>query len=195
MHAVSSGRSAIAAVCALRQAASRVASAGSCSASTAAASNAALTAPALPIASVPTGMPAGICTIEYSESTPDSAFDSIGTPNTGSSVRDAAMPGRCAAPPAPAMMIWNPSALAPLANAYNRSGVRCAETMRASLAMSSAVRVAAAWRMVSQSDWLPMMMATGTVIPIFLSRIQKDRVKYRSPLGVARRDEWTILSW
>ena len=40
------------------------ASAGSFSASTLAASSAALMAPALPIASVPTGTPAGICTIE-----------------------------------------------------------------------------------------------------------------------------------
>ena len=47
-----------------RQASSRLASAVSDSASTAAASSAALIAPGLPMASVPTGMPAGICTIE-----------------------------------------------------------------------------------------------------------------------------------
>jgi hypothetical protein len=63
-HADPSGRSATASVCCLRQAASRTASAASFSASTLAASSAALIAPALPIASVPTGMPAGICTIE-----------------------------------------------------------------------------------------------------------------------------------
>ena len=67
----------------------------------AAASRAALTAPARPIASVPTGIPAGIWTIESSESMPESAFDSTGTPSTGSVVFDAAIPGRCAAPPAP----------------------------------------------------------------------------------------------
>ena len=38
------------------------------SAKTLAASSAALMAPAWPIASVPTGTPGGICTIEYSES-------------------------------------------------------------------------------------------------------------------------------
>jgi hypothetical protein len=62
------------------------------------------------MASVPTGMPAGICTMESSESWPDSAFDSTGTPNTGSGVSAAVMPGRCAAPPAPAMITLKPSA-------------------------------------------------------------------------------------
>src|SRR5690606_16544023 len=52
---------------AARQASKRAASASSESASTAAASSAALTAPARPIASVPTGMPAGICTMERSD--------------------------------------------------------------------------------------------------------------------------------
>ncbi len=89
---------------AARQASSRSARAASPSASTAAASSAALTAPAAPIASVPTGTPAGICTIESRLSWPDSALDSTGTPNTGSVVNAAVMPGRCAAPPAPAMI-------------------------------------------------------------------------------------------
>ena len=48
---------------------------------------------------------------------PDSALDSTGTPNTGSVVIAAVMPGRCAAPPAPAMMTLKPAALAPLAKA------------------------------------------------------------------------------
>ena len=65
---------------------SRFASAGSCNASTLAASRAALMAPALPIASVPTGMPAGICTIDNNESTPRNIADSIGTPSTGSAL-------------------------------------------------------------------------------------------------------------
>ncbi len=65
-------------------------------------------APAGPIASVPTGMPAGIWTIERRESTPRSMLDSTGTPNTGSVVCAAIMPGRCAAPPAPAMITRRP---------------------------------------------------------------------------------------
>src|SRR5437868_4375867 len=41
-------------------------------------------------------------------SKPDSAFDSTGTPSTGRVVIDAAMPGRCAAPPAPARITFSP---------------------------------------------------------------------------------------
>ena len=43
-------------------------------------------APGLPIASVPTGTPPGICTMESSESIPFSAADSMGTPSTGRQV-------------------------------------------------------------------------------------------------------------
>ncbi len=97
-----------------------------------AASNAALIAPGLPIASVPTGIPPGICRIDSSESLPSSAWVFIGTPSTGSGVIEAAMPGRCAAPPAPAMITLKPLSRAPCAKSYRRLGVRWAETMRAS---------------------------------------------------------------
>ena len=40
---------------------------------------------------------------------------STGTPSTGSVVIDATMPGRCAAPPAPAMITFRPRAAAPRA--------------------------------------------------------------------------------
>ena len=63
-----------------------------------------MTAPASPIASVPTGTPAGICTMESRLSWPVSARERTGTPSTGSVVSAAIMPGRCAAPPAPAMI-------------------------------------------------------------------------------------------
>src|SRR5262249_55175552 len=63
-HAPSFGVSATDEVCRARQASSRLASAGSLSAKTLAARSAALMAPAWPMASVPTGMPGGICTIE-----------------------------------------------------------------------------------------------------------------------------------
>ena len=46
---------------------------------------------------------------------PFSALDSIGTPSTGKVVIEAVMPGRCAAPPAPAMITLMPRAAAPLA--------------------------------------------------------------------------------
>ena len=57
-------------------------------------------APARPIASVPTGTPPGICTMDNRLSSPCNARLATGTPSTGSGVRAATMPGRCAAPPA-----------------------------------------------------------------------------------------------
>src|ERR671919_85271 len=59
----------------------------------AAASSAALMAPALPIASVPTGIPAGIWTIDRRLSMPLSALLSIGTPSTGNDCLEAAFLG------------------------------------------------------------------------------------------------------
>ena len=74
----------------------------------AAANSAALAAPAGPIAKVATGTPLGICTIDSRESMPLRAFDCTGTPSTGTRVLAAVMPGRCAAPPAPAMIADRP---------------------------------------------------------------------------------------
>ena len=122
----------MAAVCRAENSATRRASSTSESARIRAASSPAFFAPASPMASVPTGMPAGICTMESSESMPFRALLSIGTPSTGRSVSEAVIPGRCAAPPAPAMITRQPAALAPLAKAYMRSGVRWAETTLAS---------------------------------------------------------------
>ena len=60
------------------------------------------------MATVATGTPAGIWTIESSESRPSSFASGTGTPITGSGVAEATMPGRCAAPPAPAMITRRP---------------------------------------------------------------------------------------
>ena len=73
-------------------------------------------------------MPPGICTIDSSESRPCSAALFTGTPSTGSTVCEATMPGRWAAPPAPAMITWMPRLSAPCANSAIHTGVRCAET-------------------------------------------------------------------
>src|SRR5207245_3591058 len=62
--------------------------------SMAVAKSAALTAPGLPMASVPTGMPPGICTVDRSESRPLSEGDSMGTPRTGRTVFAAVTPAR-----------------------------------------------------------------------------------------------------
>src|SRR5690606_20963911 len=95
-------------VCSRRKASSRPAMAGSRIDRIAAANKAALMAPARPIANVATGIPAGICTIESSESIPFNACDWTGTPSTGIRVLAASIPGRCAAPPAPAMIAQSP---------------------------------------------------------------------------------------
>lgn len=58
-------------------------------------------APASPIASEPTGIPAGICAMLSSESSPFSARLCTGTPSTGRCVNAATIPGKCAAPPRP----------------------------------------------------------------------------------------------
>jgi hypothetical protein len=80
--------------------------------SMATANSAALAAPASPMAKVATGTPRGICTIDSKESSPPSVFDATGTPRTGTRVFAANMPGRCAAPPAPAMIAASPRAAA-----------------------------------------------------------------------------------
>src|SRR5262249_13844929 len=121
---------------------------------------AAFVAPALPIASVPTGTPPGICAIESSESRPFSARLSTGTPRTGSSVCAATIPGRGAAPPAPAMMTSIPRASAEEAYSAMRAGVRWAETTAHSRGTPKRARVSSAWRIVSQSERLPMITAT-----------------------------------
>src|SRR5204863_2654997 len=122
----------------------------------AAARSAALTAPDLPMASVPTGTPLGICAMERSESRPLRAFDSTGTPRTGRTVFDAVIPGRCAAPPAPAMMTSMPRFSALEAYLKSRSGVPCAETTRVSCGTPSSASVLETNFMVSQSEPEPM---------------------------------------
>src|SRR5436190_14323235 len=125
------------------------------------AKRAALIAPALPIAKVPTGTPPGICAIESSESRPCNALDSTGTPRTGNAVFEAHMPGRWAAPPAPAMITSSPRSAALSAYSKSQSGVRCAETTFDSNGTASASSCAAACCIVSQSDCEPMMMPTS----------------------------------
>jgi hypothetical protein len=118
-------------------------------------------APASPMAKVATGTPPGICTMESRLSMPLSALDSTGTPSTGSAVIDAVIPGRCAAPPAPAMMTFSPRPAAALAYALIRSGVRWADMILLSWGTPRALRISDAGFSVGQSDWLPMMTPTS----------------------------------
>src|SRR5260370_19803726 len=131
----------------------------------AAASKAALIAPAFPIAIVPTGTPPGIWAMERSESKPFSVFDSTGTPSTGSTVFEAVIPGRCAAPPAPAMITSIPRFSPVEAYSKRRSGLRCADTTRVSYGTPSSSSVFAACSRVSQSEEDPMMIPTKGLFP------------------------------
>jgi len=121
------------------------------------AKSAAFTAPGSPIASVPTGTPLGICTIESSESRPLSVVAGTGTPRTGTIVFAATIPGKCAAPPAAAMITSMPRDYAVDAYSNIQSGVRCAETTLASCGTPSSVRRSIAGCRYLRSELLPMM--------------------------------------
>jgi hypothetical protein len=62
--------------------------------------------------------------------------------------------------PAPAITTSIPSCSAVARNFVSRAGVRWAEITRASLAMPSSSSIFSAAFMISQSLWLPMMIAT-----------------------------------
>ena len=141
----------------------------SCNPMILAARRAAFFAPATPMASVPTATPAGICAIESNESSPFNARDSTGTPSTGSQVCAAIMPGRWAAPPAPAMITCTPRSAASRANFAIRSGVRCAETIRCSLGTPSRSSSATQCCIVSQSEALPITTLTRAGADIFFA--------------------------
>ena len=130
-------------------------------ASTAAASSAALTAPALPMASVPTGMPAGIWTIESSESWPDSAFEfdrHAEHRQRRQRRRHAGQMRGAAGAGDDDLVAGSLGALGELVEPVGRAVRRDDPPV---VATPSASSVSAAWRMVAQSDWLPMMMATS----------------------------------
>src|SRR6478672_9624083 len=113
---------------------------------------------ALPIPTVATGIPPGICTIESSESMPSRYLSGTGTPITGSVVIEATMPGRWAAPPAPAMITFKPRAAASVAYLVISSGMRCADTTCTSYATPRPRSSSAAGFIVGQSESLPMMI-------------------------------------
>ena len=113
-----------------------------------------------PIATVATGMPPGICTIEWSESTPERARLCTGTPITGRVVSEATMPGRWAAPPAPAMITFRPRPAAARAKSTISRGVRWAESTRTSAFTPKRSSSATAGCIVGRSESLPMITAT-----------------------------------
>jgi hypothetical protein len=70
------------------------------------------------------------------------------------------MPGRWAAPPAPAMSTLRPRAAAVCPYSSIRCGVRWAETTRTSAGTPNSARASAAARIVLRSESLPMTTPT-----------------------------------
>src|SRR3989338_9771310 len=87
----------------------------------------------------------------------------MGTPNTGTIVFAASMPGKCAAPPAPAIIAFNPFFSAFSAYENNKSGVRCAEIIFISYGIDNDFKIISAAFIVSQSDFEPI-----TILIIFI---------------------------
>ena len=122
-----------------------------------AASRPAFSAP--PTATVATGMPGGICTVESSESKPPRAHGDRHADHRPRGVRgDGARQVRRAARAADNALTPRPASFT---NAAVSSGVRCAESTRTSTASPSASSTLAAGRMVSRSDFDPIMIATS----------------------------------
>mmetsp|Transcript_41696 Transcript_41696/g.91533 ORF Transcript_41696/g.91533 Transcript_41696/m.91533 type:complete len:244 (+) Transcript_41696:443-1174(+) len=146
---------------------------------------------ALPMATVATGTPFGICTIDRRESLPESVDVLTGTPMTGSGVIAAAMPGRWAAPPAPAMMTRSPRCSALVAYWYSRCGVRCAETMVSSKGTPKCSRISAAARIVGKSESEPMITPTSGVAPVVL--VEPSSSTRSADLASATDDAQTLM--
>ena len=70
-------------------------------------------------------------------------------------------PGQVRRAAGAAMITWMPRPSAADAYSAIRAGVRCAETTRHSCGTPNAVSISSAWRIVSQSDLLPMITATS----------------------------------
>ena len=75
-------------------------------------------------------------------------------------IAEATMPGRCAAPPAPAMITSMPRPAALCAYSNMRPGVRCAETTPTSNGTSNSASACAASSITDQSLSLPMITPT-----------------------------------
>src|SRR5699024_7296895 len=94
-------------------------------------------------------------------SIPSRCFRGTGTPMTGRDVIEAIIPGRWAAPPAPAVMTRTPRSAADFAQAIMSSGMRWAETTSALESTPSSSRASAAAFIVGQSESEPMTMPTA----------------------------------
>ena len=113
------------------------------------------------MASVPTGTPRGICTIDSSESTPRSILLSTGTPSTGSIVIAASIPGKMRRPAGAGDQDFQAPALG-LASIAKQSIGRPMRRDHLRLVRNAQLgQQLAAWRIVSQSDLLPITTPTS----------------------------------
>src|SRR5690606_2675872 len=87
---------------------------------------------------------------------------------TGRTLWLASMPGRCAAPPAPAMITFNPRRAAVRPYRDMSIGVRCADTTRVSNGTSNSLQTSAAGWSVGQSESLPITMPTSGEVPLLM---------------------------
>lgn len=130
---------------------------------------AALIAPGLSMAMAATGTPAGICTLESSESMPESTVVAMGTATTGSVVTAATTPARCAAPPAATITTFRPRSTAVEAYSCVRAGDRCADVTSISYGTSNFSSIFADSLITGKSVSEPMMIPTKGLLPRFNS--------------------------
>ena len=89
---------------------------------------------------------------------------------------EATIPGKCAAPPAPAIITEMPRLCAFLLKSYNFSGVLCAETISTSVSMSKLFRMSIASCITGKYDFEPLVLDTDGCNFIIPSNI--NDVKY-----------------
>jgi len=117
-------------------------------------------APAFPIATVATGMPPGICTVDSKASIPCRLPAAMGTPMTGFTVWAAVAPARWAASPAAAMNTWQPLLSAVSMYSWVWVGVRCADRIFTSWGMLNSFKMVMQCSMVFRSELEPIKIAT-----------------------------------
>ena len=176
----------------------RVASSSSPIARISAARIPAFAAPGSPTATVATGTPRGIWTVERSASRPPPIEfgETRGTPITGSVVSAATAPARCAAPPAPQMTTRTPRPSSESTHSRSGSGVRCADRTRVSYSTPRFSRASAAKCIVAWSDVEPMTIATFDVFtrpPPPDARCPNDRTCPRTARARPRRKRGRAL--
>ncbi len=88
-------------------------------------------------------------------------LDFIGTPITGKGEIEATIPGKCAAPPAPAIITNIPRPCALEAKSTIRFGVLCALTMVTSTGIPNSFRISTASCIICRSESLPIITLTN----------------------------------